>query len=115
MIAPVEWLENNPEMVKNVFRSILKGEKFIQTNTDESIGIMAEIKSYSIEAMNQTIREEINYNLSLKQYLYMLLENMEQWAIDNKLVKRKSPRNYLKFIDYRPLEAVAPERVSIIR
>lgn len=115
MIAPVEWLENNPEMVKNVFRSILKGEKFIQTNTDESIGIMAEIKSYSIEAMNQTIREEINYNLSLKQYLYMLLENMEQWAIDNKLVKRKSPRNYLKFIDYRPLEAVVPERVSIIR
>lgn len=115
MVAPVAWLENNPEMVKNVFRSILKGEEFVQANMDESIRIMAEIKSYSLEAMKETMREEINYNLNLEQYLYMLLESMEQWAIDNNLVKRKIPRNYLELIDYRPLEAVAPERVSIIR
>ena len=115
IIAPVTWLEAKPEQAKNILRAILKADKFIQTNMDESIRIIAKAKGYPFEAMSEAVRDEINYDLSLKQYLYMLLENMEQWAIDNNLVERKKPRNYLEFIDYRPLEAVQPDKVTIIR
>lgn len=114
LVIPQIWLSEKTEQTQKMLRAILKADKFIQTNTDESIRIIAKAKGYSFEAMSEAVRDEINYDLSLKQYLYMLLENMEQWAIDNNLVKRKAPRNYLDFIDYRPLEAVAPDKVSII-
>ena len=114
IIAPKSWLDSEPKLAKDILRAILKADQFIQTHTDESIRIIAKAKGYTYEAMTEAIRE-INFNLSMKQYLYMLLENMEQWAIDNNLVERKTPRNYIDFLDYRPLEAVAPEKVTIIR
>lgn len=115
LIVPQKWLSDNSEKAKDILRAILKADQFIQTNTEESIRIIAKAKGYPFEAMSETLRGEMKFDLSLKQYLYMLLENMEQWAIDNNLVKRKAPRNYLDFIDYRPLEAVAPDTVTIIR
>ncbi|MCG8553458.1 MAG: ABC transporter substrate-binding protein [Desulfobacterales bacterium] len=115
IVAPKIWLEVNPEQTKNILKAILKADRFIQTHRDESIRIIAKAKGYSFEAMGEAVRNEIFFGLTLKQDLYMLLENMEQWAIDNNLVKRKTPRNYLDFIDYGPLEAVAPGKVTIIR
>ena len=115
LIVPRTWLNNRPEQAKKILKAILKADRFIQTHTDESIGILARAKGYPVDVMSQAVRDEITYDLSLKQYLYMLLENMEQWAIDNRLVKRKTPRNYLKFIDYSPLDAVQPDKVTIIR
>lgn len=115
LIAPVKWLENSPGEVKAVLKSILKAEDFIQENPDESIRILAKAKNYPFNAMRDTVRNEIEYHLSLKQSIYMSLETVEQWAIDNQLVKRDKPRNYMDFIDYGPLEVLAPERVTIIR
>lgn len=115
LIAPKKWLLEQPEQAKGILKGILKANKFIQTNTDESIRILAKAKGYPFQVMSEAVRNEINFDLSLKQYLYMLFENMEQWAIDNNLVNRKKPRNYLEFIDYRPLEAVQPDKVTIIR
>ncbi|MEH0021539.1 MAG: ABC transporter substrate-binding protein [Desulfobacter sp.] len=114
IIAPKLWLDKKPEQVNNILKAILKADRFIQTDTDESIRIIAKAKGYPFEAMSEAVRDEINYDLSLKQYLYMLLENVEQWAIENNLVKRKTPRNYLDFIDYAPLKTVAPDKVTII-
>lgn len=115
LIAPVAWLEANPEQVTAVLTSILKGEKFIHSNPDDSIRILAKAKNYTLDAMGETVRNEIEYHLSLKQTIYMALENVEKWAIDNNLVNRDQPRNYMDFVDYGPLGAVSPERVSIIR
>ncbi|MCG8552508.1 MAG: ABC transporter substrate-binding protein [Desulfobacterales bacterium] len=115
LVVSKMWLDEKPKQVKDMLKAILKAEQFIQTNTDESIRIIAKVKGYPFDVMNEAIRGEIKYNLSMKQYLYMLLENMEQWAIDNNLVKRKKPRNYIDFLDFGPLEAVAPEKVTIIR
>lgn len=115
LVVPKIWLSEKTEQTKKMLKAILKADKFIQTNTDESIRIIAKAKGYPFEAMSEAVRNEIKYDLSLKQFLYMMLENMEQWAIDNNLVERNTPRNYLEFIDYRPLEAVQPDKVTIIR
>ena len=40
---------------------------------------------------------------------------MEQWAFDNNIVERKTPRNYLEMVDYSLLEEIDPKRVTIIR
>lgn len=115
LIAPVALLNNSSGKVTGVLKSILRAERFIQTDTEECIRILANAKKYSFEAMKETVTKEIEYDLSLRQTIYMALETVEQWAIDSHLVKREQPRNYMDFVDYGPLESVAPEKVSIIR
>lgn len=114
LIAPKKWLIEQPAQAKGILKAILKADKFIQANTDESIRILAKAKGYPFEVMGEAVRDEPNFDLSLKRYLYMLFENMEQWAIDNNLVKRKKLRNYLDFFNYSLLEAVVSDKVTII-
>ncbi|WP_035242400.1 ABC transporter substrate-binding protein [Desulfobacter vibrioformis] len=109
------WVTQHREQAKGLLRAILKGEEFIKTHTEESIEILAKAKKYDIRDMTRTVRHEINYYLSLKQSIFTELEGMEQWALDNNLVERKTPRNYLEMVDYSLLEEIAPKRVTIIR
>ncbi len=115
IIIPVDILNKKPDQVKGVLRATLKAEEFIKTDTDESIDIVAKAKKYPYDLMSESMRNEMEYYLSIKQSLLLELESMEQWAIDNNLVARDTPRNYLNFIDYGPLQEVAPERVTIIQ
>ena len=115
MVIPARLLSENAKQVKGILKATLKGEAFIKTNTDESVRIIAKAKKYTVEAMDKAVRDETEYYISIKQSLLLTLEIIEQWAIDSNLVERKTPRNYLDFIDFRPLEEVAPERVTLIR
>ena len=115
LLVPRKWLNQHREQAKGLLRAILKGEKFIKTHMEESIEILARAKKYDVRDMARTVRHEMNYYLSLKQSIFTELEGMEQWALDNKIVERKTPRNYLEMIDYSLLEEVAPKRVTIIR
>jgi len=109
------WVEQHREQAKGLLIALLKAEEFIKTHTEESIEILSKAKKYDIRDMARTVRHEINYYLSLKQSIFTDLEGIEQWALDNNIVERKTPRNYLEMVDYSLLEEVAPQRVTIIR
>ena len=115
LLVPRKWVTQHREQAKGLLRAILKAEEFIKTNTDESIEILAKAKKYDVTDMARTVRHEMDYYLSLKQSIFTELEGMEQWALDNNIVERKTPRNYLEMIDYSLLEEIDPNRVTIIR
>jgi NitT/TauT family transport system substrate-binding protein len=115
LLVPRAWVAQHREQAKGVLRAILKGEEFIKTHTEESIEILAEAKKYDIRDMDRTVRHEMNYYLSLEQSIFTELEGIEQWALDNNLVERKTPRNYFELVDYSLLEEIDPKRVTIIR
>ncbi|WP_035239720.1 ABC transporter substrate-binding protein [Desulfobacter vibrioformis] len=115
LLVPKKWVTQHREQAKGMLRAILKAEEFIKTNAEESIEILSKIKKYDVKAMARTVRHEMNYYLSLKQSIFTDLEGIEQWALDNNIVERKIPRNYLEMVDYSLLEEIAPERVTIIR
>jgi NitT/TauT family transport system substrate-binding protein len=115
LLVPREWVAQNREQAKGMLRAILKAEEFIRTHTEESIEILSKIKKYDVKEMARTVRHEMNYYLSLNQSIFTDLESIEQWALDNNIVKRKIPRNYLELIDYSLLEEINPKRVTIIR
>ncbi|MEH0021404.1 MAG: ABC transporter substrate-binding protein [Desulfobacter sp.] len=115
LLVPRKWVMQHREQAKGMLRAFLKGEEFIKTHTEESIEILAKAKKYDIREMAYTVRHEMNFYLSLKQSLFTELEGMEQWALENNVVERKTPRNYLEMVDYSLLEEIAPKRVSIIR
>jgi len=114
-LVPRKWVAQHREEAKGLLRAILKGEKFIKSHTEESIEILAKAKKYDIRDMAHTVRHEMNYCMSLEQSIFTNLEGIEQWALDNNIVERKTPRNYLEMIDYSLLEEIDPKRVTIIR
>ena len=115
LLVPRKWVAQHREQAKGLLRALLKAEEFIKTNTDESIEILAKAKKYDVKDMAYTVRHEMNYYLSLKQSMFTELEGIEQWAFDNNIVERKTPRNYLEMVDYSLLEEIDPKRVTIIR
>ena len=108
-------MAQNREQAKGWLLAILKAEEFIKTHTEEGIEILAKAKKYDVKDMAQTVRNEMDYYLSLKQSMFTELEGMEQWAFDNNIVERKTPRNYLEMVDYSLLAEIDPKRVTIIR
>ncbi|MCG8551538.1 MAG: ABC transporter substrate-binding protein [Desulfobacterales bacterium] len=115
ILVPRAWLAQHREQAKGLLRAIIKAENFIKTHTEESIEILAKAKKYDVKDMAHTVRHEMNYYLSLKQSMFTELEGIEQWAFDNNMVERKTPRNYLEMVDYSLLEEIDPKRVTIIR
>ena len=115
LVVPRAWVAQHREQAKGLLRAILKAEKFIKTNTEESIEILAKARKYDVRDMARTVRHEMDYYLSLKQSIFTDLEGIEQWALDNNIVERKTPRNYLEMIDYSLLEEIDSKRVTIIR
>ncbi len=55
------------------------------------------------------------HSVALDQELLISMEDKARWVIENKLTDAKKVPNYLNFIYFDALEAVKPERISIIR
>ena len=115
LLARVDTIANNPQQIEGILRGAHRADAFIKKNIDEAVRIIAKDKGYPLPIVDKAVRNEIFYDLSLKQTLLSSLENMEMWAIKNKLVKRTVPRNYLELIDYGPLEKIDANLVTIIR
>ncbi|MCG8552810.1 MAG: ABC transporter substrate-binding protein [Desulfobacterales bacterium] len=115
LLVPRKWVAQHREQAKGLLRALLKAEEFIKTNTEESIETLAKAKKYDVSDMTRTVRHEMNYYLSLKQSIFTELEGLETWTLDNNIVQRKTPRNYLEMVDYSLLKEIDPKRVTIIR
>jgi hypothetical protein len=53
--------------------------------------------------------------VGLQQSLVLNLEDQVRWAMDSGLATAAEPPDMLSFIDPGPLDAVAPERVTLVR
>lgn len=115
LLGSKKMIDARPKMIRGMLKAALKADAFIKSHEDEAIKILAKDKGYPVEIMDGIIKKEADFNLSLKQSLLIQLETVEKWAIENKLVNRTTPRNYMEFIEYQPLEDVAPEKVTLIR
>lgn len=115
LLGPKQMIDEHPEIITGLLKGALKADSFIKINTEEAVKILAKDKGYPLEMMNEIVRKEADFDVSLKQSLLIQLETIEKWAINSGLVNRTIPRNYLEFIEYKPLESVAPEKVTLIR
>jgi ABC-type nitrate/sulfonate/bicarbonate transport system substrate-binding protein len=114
MLMRRDLIEEKPEIAQGILRAILEANAFIASHPDESIRIVAESKGYTEKDMAEAMSDVI-FETTLNQSLLISFESVERWAIESQLIKRKAPRNYLRYIDPTPLRKVSPELVTIIR
>jgi NitT/TauT family transport system substrate-binding protein len=61
------------------------------------------------------IWSDFDFRLSLDQTFLLTLENESRWAVENNIINKKQPSNYLDYINVVPLTAVEPSLVSIVK
>ena len=114
LVAMNDYIENNPELIRNVIKALVKAEEFASNNRGESIDIIA--------SRLETDREDIDklwdgyrFKISLSQSLIITLEDVARWSMRNNFTDKTEVPNYLDYIYYDVLEEVKPEAVRIIR
>lgn len=108
-----DFIVNNPETVKKLLRALVKAERFIRENPDESLRMMADYNKIEKELLSE-IWGAYRFSITLDQPLLMSLEDEARWAIKNRLTDKTTIPNYLNLIHIDGLKAVKPEGVMVI-
>jgi len=107
-----EFAEKHPEEIKKVLRSLIKSEKFIKENREESIQIMSDYTDIPVEDFEQ-IWDRYDYSISLDSSIIDLLNEQADWAIANGLSKAVEKPNFKEILYYEPLKEISPDKVTI--
>ena len=114
LVTMNDYIENNPELIRNVIKALVKAEEFASNNRGESIDIIA--------SRLETDREDIDkqwdgyrFKISLSQSLIITLEDVARWSMRNNFTDKTGVPNYLDYIYMDALEEVKPEAIGIIR
>jgi len=108
-----DYIENNPELIRNVIKALAKAEEFANNNREESIDIIASRLETNREDIDK-LWDDYEFKLSLSQSLIITLEDMARWSIQENLTDKAEIPNYLDYIYMDALEEAKPEAVGII-
>ena len=113
LVASDALLDKHPQIAEKFLRGMLKAQRYIEEHPAESFAIIADYLGVEKEKLNISVSQ---YGVSLDQSSILLFEEESRWIIGEKVMPdaKKLP-NILNSIDYRPLEKVKPDAVTIIR
>ena len=114
LAAMNDYIEKNPESIRNVIKALAKSEEFASNNREESIDIIASHLGIAREDVDK-IWEDYRFKISLSQSLIMTLEDVARWSIRNNFTDKTEVPNYLDYIYMDALEEIKPKAVTIIR
>jgi len=114
IITMKNYAKENPEVLEKFVKAVVKAENFLQQNREESITIHANLSKTDRGVVDALI-DNMTYDLSLKHYLLINLENQARWAIRHKYTDKQEVPNYLEYIYSGALEKVKPKAVTIIQ
>jgi len=114
LVAMNDYIEKNPQLIRNVIKALAKAEEFASNNREESIDIIASRLEIDREDVDK-LWENYRFKISLSQSLIITLEDVARWSIRNNFTDKTEVPNYLDYIYMDALEEVKPEAVGIIR
>lgn len=109
-----DWAKNNPKLMERFLLAIDQAETYIKQNTEQAQYIVAQRLRLN-ETLVAALWKDYSFELFLDQAIPLTFEQQARWMIENKIVDKKEPSNYLDFIYVDALEEVRPETVTIIR
>ena len=115
LMVPRSLIRDNRAAVLDHLRVLIRAEEYINAHPREAAAIVAKMKKLKFDEIVGQFENSVEFHLSLRQGLLTDMEAIDRWAIENKLVERTQPQNYLDFIDYTLLDEIDPDRVTIIR
>lgn len=113
LVTKKDFIEKNPELIRNILKALIKTEEFVKANPEESIGIIAkhlETNSEDIAGLWDTYK----FRVSISQQLLITLEEESRWMQKENITDSTNRPNYLDYIYLDTLEELKPESVTLI-
>lgn len=111
IISTSEFLKARPRAAEGFLAALLEAESFVSEHRAEAQSILMKRLNLK-EAYASSIWSQQTFDVRLDQHLLRLMEDQAKW-----LLKRKGEKgipNYLKHIDWQPLEKIRPDAVGLI-
>ena len=113
LVAEKKWAENNSKEIISFLESLEKGYEIINKDPLRAQSITSEYLSLDPDSVKNEWKEYLFY-LELPQSLILAMEQEAEW-ISKQLSDNKEIPDFSDLINYRYLESLYPERVTIIR
>lgn len=102
----------NPEIVENFLKALIKAEEFLERNPEESINIVSEYSETEKEVLREMMNRQ-NYGVTIQGFMTGLLEDEAEWAIDVGFSNSENIPDYSEIVNPEHLLKLSPERVNM--
>ncbi len=112
LLAKSSWCEKNSEILENFLSALQSGFELMEKSPEKAMAISSTYFGFPVDR----IKEECglyNFRLELPRGLILAMEQEAEWKI-HQLEKNSPIPDFLKLIEFGPLEKVYPEKVDII-
>ncbi len=113
LVSRKKWTDENSDAVKQFLESLEKSYKLINADPSEAQNITASFLSLDPDSVKNEWKEYLFY-LELPQSLILAMEQEGEWK-QKQIPGNTEIPDFLSIIDYRYLESLYPERVTLIR
>lgn len=113
LVGKPAYIESHPQHVQRVLRSLDQANRAIHANPALARQQVSKVVQVDDAVMSQ-IFDPQDFVVELDQGMLLALDDQTRWAMKRALVPSGPIPNYLKFINYHHLEAVAPTSVKLV-
>ncbi len=115
LLVMKKYIRKNPEIINSIIRALLKTRDFILRKEEDAKKMAAEELGIANDRGLENDWKNYVFRISLDQAFLKTLEDQARWAIGKKLTKKKTVPDFYQFIDQKPLMAINPDLVSIMK
>lgn len=110
-----DYIQNNPEIIKNVLQSLIDTEYFISNNLDETNKIAVESLALKEEVLKGLQKSFYKFSISLSDELghSIVKESKFMHSLDKNVCDKIIVEDLKNIIYVKPLQEIKPENVNI--
>ncbi|GAB6051838.1 ABC transporter substrate-binding protein [Magnetospira thiophila] len=113
-LATRHYAQGHAKNLEKMVRGLFSATRFLFEHEGESQRIVANYLGKNMSVI-QPLWEDLNFEISLHQWLITTLEREARWAMSHQLVEGKEMPNYLQFLYPETLDSIRPRAVTIFR
>lgn len=113
LVGKPSYIDSHPQEVRAVLRALIAANVAIRANPVDARRSVGDALKVDDAIMAQLFEPE-DYAVSLDEAMLLALDDETRWAMKKGLVEFRPMPNYLNFIKYQDLEAVAPTAVTVV-
>jgi NitT/TauT family transport system substrate-binding protein len=112
LMAKEEFIKERPIAAERLLKALVEAEKYCAEHTVDAQNLISSRLGHDPASL-QSLWKRVDFRVRLDQDLVTLMEDEAKWLLKLKGESRDIP-NYLKYIDWRPLEKIKPDAVGLI-
>ncbi|MCK5386388.1 MAG: ABC transporter substrate-binding protein [Gammaproteobacteria bacterium] len=111
-ITTRDYANKNENILVKITQALMKAVQFIKDKPETTQKIVARVLGKELHVIRNTW-SDFSFSIGLNQWLLTSMETEARWAINHGFLKAKKIPNYMNFINRKPLNISAPDKITI--